>query len=236
MAPRTFINKIDNVTIYTSPKCSCRSVSDFAWAVSNNKAMRCDTRINIIVFRNPYRRLISGYLNKYVEHTKYIEAARKQRVDINLSTFEDFVQELSRSGLRYIDKVHFSSQIEKYKRISFDIVSNSENLEPLGNYINRLFFTTETMPFRVNKYGPKAGMESSPSQQVECLPEPAWKVEAATLLDRIRAKQTPPYEAFFNESLKGRARELYEKDFDFLQACLDRGVINQDFHALMTRI
>jgi hypothetical protein len=236
MAPRTFVNKIDSVTIYTSPKCSCRSVSDFAWAVSNAKAVRCDTTINIIVFRNPYRRLISGYLNKYVEHTKYIEAAKRQSAEIKLETFEDFVEELSRNGLRNIDKVHFSSQIEKYKRIPFDIVSNSENLEPLGNYINRLFFTSEAMPFRVNKYGPKAAGEAHPTSGEGTLTDQAWRLGADTLLEMIRSKRAPAYETFYNEPLKTLVRRLYEKDFDFLQACLDRGVINQDFHTLMTRI
>lgn len=236
MAPRTFVNKIDNVTIYTSPKCSCRSVSDFAWAVSNAKAMRCDTRINIIVFRNPFRRLISGYLNKYVEHTKYIEAAKRQCAEIKLDTFEDFVEELSGNGLKHIDKVHFSSQIEKYKRIPFDIVSDSENLEPLGNYINRIFFTAEAMPFRVNSYGPKTAKEAPPSPGEESPSEQPWRLEADTLLDRIRAKQTPGYEAFFNEQLKGQVRRFYEEDFGFLQACLDKGVIGPDFHTLMTRI
>jgi hypothetical protein len=205
MAPRTFVNKIDNVTIYTSPKCSCRSVSDFAWAVSNAKAMRCDTRINIIVFRNPFRRLI-------------------QRLPE------------PGNGLKHIDTIHFSSQIEKYKRIPFDIVSDSENLEPLGNYINRLFFTAETMPFRVNEYGPKTAKEAPPSPGEESPSEQPWRLEADTLLGRIRAKQTPAYEAFFNEQLKGQVRRFYEEDFDFLQACLDKGVIGPDVHTLMTRI
>lgn len=240
MAPRTFVNRIDHVTIYTSPKCSCRSVSDFAWAVSNARRIKCDTRINIIVFRNPYRRLISGYLNKYVEHTKYIEAARSQCAGIQLDTFEDFVDELSSHGLKHIDKVHFSPQIEKYKRIPFDIISNSENLQPLGDYINRLFFTDETMPFRVNQYGPKAARQAAASPGVApgdgSTAEAAWKLRSDALLAMIQAKRTPPYEAFYNEAIKDKARRLYEQDFSFLQTSLERGVINRDFHTLMTSI
>lgn len=236
MAPRTFINRIDNVTIYTSPKCSCRSVSDFAWAVSNAKAMRCDAKINIIVFRNPYRRLVSGFLNKYVEHSKYGEAARKKNLGINLATFESFVDELSRSGVKYIDKVHFSSQIAKYKRIPFDIVSNSENLEPMKSYINRLFYTNEAMPFRVNKYGPKGGKADDSSAERPYPTEQPWRLDSAALLAMIQSKQTPAYEGFFNERLKDITRELYEDDFNFLNSCRDRGIINRDFHTLMTSI
>jgi len=236
MAPRTFINKIDKVTIYTSPKCSCRSVSDFAWAVSNSKSMRCDTEINIIVFRNPYRRLISGFLNKYVEHTKYIEASRKLRPDIDLATFERFVAELSRTRVRYIDKVHFSPQISKYNRIAFDVISNSEDLEPLRNYINRLFYTEAAMPFRVNKYGPKGVRTEGLAFEPPSASEQPWRLDAATLLTLIQSKQTPTYGEFFNEQLKHTTRELYKDDFDFLNSCLERGIINQDFYAQMTSI
>jgi hypothetical protein len=236
MAPRTFINKIDKVTIYTSPKCSCRSVSDFAWAVSNSKSMRCDTEINIIVFRNPYRRLISGFLNKYVEHTKYIEASRKLRPDIDLATFERFVAELSRTRVRYIDKVHFSPQISKYSRIAFDVISNSEDLEPLRNYINRLFYTEAAMPFRVNKYGPKGVRTEGLAFEPPSASQQPWRLDAATLLTLIQSKQTPAYGEFLNEQLKHTTRELYKDDFDFLNSCLERGIINQDFYAQMTSI
>jgi hypothetical protein len=236
MAPRTFINKIGKVTIYTSPKCSCRSVSDFAWAVVNSKTIHSDRKINIIVFRNPYRRLISGFLNKYVEHSKYVEAARQKHPGINLATLEAFVDELSRSWLKYIDKVHFSSQISKYKRIPFDMIYNSEDLEPLKNYINTLFDTTEEMPFRVNRYGPKGARTdhfSSESQPPHAEP---WKLESKALLEMIQNKQTPAYGEFFNDQLKDITRELYKDDFDFLRSCRDRGIIDHEFHALMTTI
>jgi hypothetical protein len=198
--------------------------------------MSCDTEINIIVFRNPYRRLISGFLNKYVEHTKYVEAARKQRADINLAAFDSFVTELSRTGVRYIDKVHFSSQIAKYNRIAFDVISNSEDLEPLRNYINRLFYTDETMPFRVNKYGPKGVHTESLTPEPPSPAEPAWSLDATTLLTLIQSKQTPAYSEFFNQRLKDTTRELYKDDFDFLNSCLERGIINHDVHAQMTSI
>lgn len=236
MAPRTFINKIDKVTIYTSPKCSCRSVSDFAWAVCNSKTIRSEAKINIIVFRNPYRRLVSGFLNKYVEHSKYVEAARKKCPNINLATLEAFVDELSRSGLRYIDKVHFSSQIAKYRRIKFDIIYNSEDLEPLKDHINQLFKTTEEMPFRVNKYGPKGDPAADfPTEDQSPTVEP-WKLETQALLTMIQNKQTPAYARFFNDQVTSITKKLYKDDFDFLHSCRDRGIINHEFHEMMTSI
>lgn len=198
--------------------------------------MRCDTVINIIVFRNPYRRLISGFLNKYVEHNKYVDAARKQRPQIDLDAFESFVEELSRTGVQYIDKVHFSPQITKYNRITFDVVSNSEDLEPLRNYINRLFYTDQVMPFRVNKYGPKGVHAEDLAPEPPSTAEPPWRLDATTLLTLIQSKQTPAYGEFFNERLKVITRELYKDDFAFLNSCLERGIINHDFQAQMTSI
>ena len=107
MAPRTLVSKIDSLVICASPKASCRSVADFAWEVSQQQRLRLGTRMQLIVFRNPLRRLVSAYLNKYIEHTRYREASLALRPQAQLDTFADFVEELDRHGFRCIDKVHF---------------------------------------------------------------------------------------------------------------------------------
>ena len=76
MAPRALVSRIDALVICASPKASCRSVADFAWEVNQSQRLRVPMRLELIVFRNPLRRLISAYLNKYVEHTRYREIGR----------------------------------------------------------------------------------------------------------------------------------------------------------------
>ena len=93
LAPRALVSRIDGLTICASPKASCRSVADFAWEVANSKAIRVTVNANLIVFRNPYRRLISAFLNKYVEHHKYLEASLQRSPKARLDTFAAFVAE-----------------------------------------------------------------------------------------------------------------------------------------------
>ncbi len=232
MAPRAFINRIDSVRIFTSPKCSCRSVSDFAWEVDKTKTINFPVRINILVARNPYKRLVSGYLNKYVEHVKYLERAKSLNPRVDLSTFHAFVGELCRSRFRYIDRVHFSPQFAKYRFVAFDRVFNSENLEPLRLLVNTLFSTQVEMPYRVHpKFGPKnqASETTPPGHSVDQSDEP-WNLAANSMLALITEKRTPPYSQFYTDDLKDRVRRFYRSDFRFLEACLERGIIDQAFH------
>ncbi|MCP9849563.1 sulfotransferase family 2 domain-containing protein [Cyanobium sp. Morenito 9A2] len=224
------------MTIFTSPKCSCRSVSDFAWEVAKQTETRNKEKINIIVFRNPYNRLISGYLNKYVEHTKYVEAARRKNPRIELHTFENFLHELSANGLRLIDKLHFTPQISAYKRRTFDLIFNSENLLPLERYINSMFLTSVEMPFRVNKFGAK-NMDCPQSIETEAsYASEIWKLNSAQLLELIKSKTIPGYKFFYNSSLKSIAEQFYRDDFNFLHECLKQGLMDTSFHKLMTCI
>jgi hypothetical protein len=206
--------------------------------VANVKTFRFPVRINVIVFRNPYRRLVSGFLNKYVEHSKYLEASRRRRPDLDVDTFETFVDELHRHGLRAIDKLHFKPQIARYRHLRFHRLFNSEDLGPLTEFVNALFGTRVAMPFRVGKAGPK---ERRTEPEVAAAPiseAPAewWRVGSRELLGSIQAKQLPPYEAFYNDALRQEARRIYADDFRFLQRCRERGLIDEGFHAALTSI
>jgi hypothetical protein len=223
MAPRTFINEIDSVTVYTSPKCSCRSVSDFIWEVKQKKQRTVVRGINVIVFRNPYRRLVSGYLNKYVEHDKYMRTSLEINPTVKLDTFESFVDELYHNGLHAIDVLHFSPQIHKYAHIEFDHLFNSEKLEPLRVFINSMFATDEAMPVRVNQYGVK----NSGNLETE-IPFP--RLRTAELLDMIKSKTAMPYNGFYTDDLMRKVRKIYEEDFSFIGECHSKGVIDWSLH------
>ena len=61
--------KINNLNIYINPKCSNRSIRAIIDSIPidiKSKLFLDSKIINIIIFRNPYNRLVSGYLNKYV--------------------------------------------------------------------------------------------------------------------------------------------------------------------------
>lgn len=245
MAPRTLVSRLDTLTICASPKASCRSVADFAWEVAQVKTIRLGIRANVIVFRNPYRRLISAYLNKYVEHTKYREASLRLCPAARLNCFEAFVDELDRHGFRCVDKTHFKPQLSRYRGWRFDRLFNAEDLTPLTRFVNGLFGTEVVMPFRVAGNRPKQlrglAEDRAMAEGGAVVAEPAglplpWQADLAALQAMLRDSSRVDYGAFYNESLRLQARRIYRADFHFLDASLRKGRIDAASHAVLTSI
>jgi hypothetical protein len=236
VAPRTLVSRIDRVLICASPKASCRSVADFAWEVSQVKQVRSPIAAQLIVFRNPLRRLVSAYLNKYIEHSKYREASLQLYPQAQLDTFADFVEELEQHGFRCIDKNHFRPQINRYRWRRFDMIFNSEELGPLQDFVNQLFGTRIAMPFRVRAGHPGTVRDQRGSLPADASPlgTPLWLRPAAQLRALLEAGQAPGYGEFFNEELFRKARRVYAPDLRFLDRALNRGILGPDLHAQLT--
>lgn len=238
MAPRALVSRIDSLVICASPKASCRSVADFAWEVSQQQRLRLGTRMQLIVFRNPLRRLISAYLNKYIEHTRYREASLALRPRAQLDTFADFVEELDRHGFRCIDKVHFKPQRARYRWRSFERVFDADDLEPFRMFVNTLFGTHQEMPFRVATNRPAAARVTFAGEGNPTLEEqaPPWLLPRDTLRPQMEDGRAPSYASFYNPALEAAARRIYRVDFDFLKRSLDRGRMDATLFDSLTRI
>lgn len=232
MAPRTLVSRIDSMVICASPKASCRSVADFAWEVNQSKALRLRTGMRVIVFRNPLRRLISAYLNKYVEHTRYREASLALCPDARLDTFADFLAELDRHGFRCIDKVHFKPQRARYRWRSFDRIFDADDLEPFRQFVNAFFGTDEVMPFRVAANRPKAARDSPGAQRpLESDGESApWLLTREVLREKSEQQHLPAYAEFYTPELEATARRVYGMDYRFLDECFRRGRLDARLH------
>lgn len=238
MAPRALVSKIDSIVICASPKASCRSVADFAWAVSQHKRLRLRTRMQVIVFRNPFRRLISAYLNKYVEHSRYREASLALCPTAGLDTFAEFVDELDRHSFRCIDKVHFKPQLARYRWRSFERIFDADDLEPLRLFVNTLCGTDQEMPFRVAPNRPASARdtrvaEAQPNRGEETSP---WLLQWETLRQQIAEGIAPAYPSFYNPSLEASARRIYRVDFHFLERALARGRLDAPLYERLTSL
>jgi hypothetical protein len=238
MAPRTLVSKIDSLVICASPKASCRSVADFAWEVSQQQRLRLGTRMQLIVFRNPLRRLVSAYLNKYIEHTRYREASLALRPEAQLDTFADFVEELDRHGFRCIDKVHFKPQRARYRWRSFERVFDADDLEPFRMFVNTLFGTHQEMPFRVATNRPAAARDTLAAEEQRAPLEdaPPWLRSRDTLRPQMEDGRAPAYASFYNPALEAAARRIYRVDFDFLKRSLERGRMEASLFETLTRL
>jgi hypothetical protein len=102
--------------------------------------------------------------------------------------------------------------------------------------VNRLFGTDVKMPFRVNKYGPKHHRAKLGEEIDEAANHESWKLVSRELLDRIQARQTPAYSSFYNEAIRRKVRDIYTADFDYLLQCLNRGIIDPEFHSELASI
>lgn len=238
MAPRTLVSRIDSMVICASPKASCRSVADFAWEVNQSKALRLRTAMQVMVFRNPLRRLISAYLNKYVEHTRYREASLALCPDAQLDTFADFVAELDRHGFRCIDKVHFKPQRARYRWRSFDRIFDADDLEPLRQFVNAVFGTDDEMPFRVAANRPKAARDAPGTDRpLEGNGDHApWLLTRESLREKSERQLLPAYAEFYNPALEATARRIYGIDYRFLDQSLRRGCLDDRLHESLSRL
>lgn len=238
MAPRALVSRIDSLVICASLKASCRSVADFAWEVSQQQRLRLGTRMQLIVFRNPLRRLISAYLNKYIEHTRYREASLALRPQAQLDTFADFVEELDRHGFRCVDKVHFKPQRARYRWRSFERIFDADDLEPFRLFVNTLFGTHQEMPFRVATNRPAAARDTFAAEGQPTHGEdlPPWLLPRDTLRRQMDEGRAPTYASFYNPALEAAARRIYRVDFDFLKRSLERGRMDAALFDSLTRL
>jgi hypothetical protein len=147
-----------------------------------------------------------------------------------------FLGEFCSNGLKLIDRLYYTLQVSAYRRRTFVLVFNSEDLKLLQEYINSMFLTSVEAPLRVNKYGAKNLVEQQQRVTVNPLACDPWKLDSGCLLELIKNKETPVYADFYNPSLKAMAHEFYHDDFKFLNGCLERGLIDSSFHQLMTTI
>ena len=148
----------------------------------------------ILFIRNPYKRIVSGFLDKYVTGI--------YSLDINNLTFEKFVDELDSNKLKHIDCHHFTPQLsEAYQpSIRFDQIYDIENID--YDYIKKPFGKNIDVggyiktPYHVSFKGKSFGI---------------------TLKELRKMQSKPPYQSFFCKNIKEKVYAFYKKDFLFFE-------------------
>ena len=103
----------------------------------------------ILFIRNPYERLVSGYLNKYNEGSS-IFARAQWRPDKEL-TFKNFVEELTRNNFQTLNAHHFTPQLSEDWT---DKIKEHNNLTIFDiNNIQEYFFDKSIPPQLKEKTG-----------------------------------------------------------------------------------
>ena len=114
-----------------SPKCGCSHIKNIFLCLQNDLHMAPDIHNEhnmqsklppniegycvFIVLRDPYKRLVSGFVDKYKKDGQF---RHKWNKDISL-TFTHFVNELTKENWEAIDRFHFNPQTEGFDGSGF---------------------------------------------------------------------------------------------------------------------
>jgi hypothetical protein len=158
----------------------------------------------ILISRNPYERIVSGFLNKYDKNGEARPLWKYPTI-----TFSLFVDELVKNEYQMVDRHHFTPQTSE----AFDLnVLNSKSIHCYSiehidySYIESLY--NKKIPFDIlNK---KLGHERKiyPNN----LEAPVYDLSMETYIDfNVDTKY------FYNDDLKEKVYQFYKQDFLFFE-------------------
>ena len=218
-----FVNNEYKVIFGWSGKCGCSHVKKIYYFFCNNieKELHCDEEYeeelpenieeytSILFIRNPYKRVVSGFLDKYSKNGIYSD---KFLTKYDIIKFDIFVDELINGDWNIIDEHHFTPQTtEKFNKskiikskslILYDI--ESINYEYLENLFNK------KIPEQLLNF--KGGHERKVYNK-------DFEDDSVYNLDINKyIKYNVPINNFYNKELKDKIYKFYSNDFLFFEA------------------
>jgi hypothetical protein len=173
-----------------------------SWSkIKKRKRKAYQDYLKFIVIRDPYKRLISGYVNKYV-----IEKAYKVR---GWTNFEEFVEILeSDQNFRKINRHHFTPQTsENFKKAivnnwNWDYVLNVDTLKNDISKINNML-NVDINLIHHNK---------TPYRKTNNYTIPPYRMPSGLVLNYM-----PSYEHFYNRQIIAKVENIYKQDFEYFK-------------------
>ena len=222
------IDNKNKVIIGWSPKCGCTHIKmlfyflnkikvPVKYGISRDEAIHSldnyDKLPNdyynytiILIIRNPYRRIISGFIDKYGNiNSQYYNNWIKNYPNKKL-TFYNFVKELTCNNYKVIDKHHFSPQLSENWE---DKIMNHHNLRIFDianidyNFLEQIYFTQ--IPLPIKKYKGKSSKLSKININAKLFDLP---------VENIKTQYTGN---FYNQEIFDIVSDFYRKDLDYFK-------------------
>jgi hypothetical protein len=213
-------DNINKVIFGWSAKCGCSHIKKIFYYLTMNifednlhidysgiKLLSEEYKIFIFI-RNPYERIISGFIHKYNDNGSY-----RKLWDNNIPlTFNNFVNELITDNYKMVEEHHFTPQLsEKWD----DSLYNHKNLKiyDINNidyvYIEKLY--NKKIPEILINF--KGGHEN----KKELFDYPK-NIVIYNILQKDYIDKKPLTKNFYNEDIKNKILSFYKKDFEYFNS------------------
>lgn len=210
------INNEKKIVFGWSAKCGCSHVKKIWWYLNdinkkdvhictyNKLPININNYTTIIFSRNPYKRIVSGFLDKYND-----KGTARNKWKHPTITFSSFVNEVINENWEIIDKHHFTPQTSEAfkesiflsKKLTFYDIS-SINYE----YIEELF--NKKIPEEIIKWKGTHTREQAVDKKHN-----NTYVYNINMSEYFTSNVDTKY--FYNEEIKNKIFNFYKNDFEF---------------------
>jgi hypothetical protein len=167
----------------------------------------------IIVIRNPYERLVSGFVDKYKSDGQYVESwigPTSPVKDVAL-TFENFVSEIITHGFRVVNAHHFVPQM----------FTRSDRLSEVCRHKQLFVYDLKNIDYAKLEelFGtkiPESILNFRGGHEREKHPELTTSVH--NLKQEEYHMRSPLYSCFYNDAIIQQVQQYFKEDFDFFDA------------------
>ncbi len=218
---RCFVDNANMVNIFWSEKCGCtylKSLYNYyirgvdmsphtkEWAGNEEFQDPNGNRYkNILIVRNPYHRIISGFYDKYVDGNFSFT--------LNKPTFKEFVNILETKP-EIIDYDHFSPQFSRayYNELFFDVIYDIDSFDEkdfLNNFKLKSLEYNPTINISKSYYK----NDHTNEKRIKIYVKNAYDLSYTDLCYLKRTSQVPLYSCFYNDIVKKQVEKIYSVDF-----------------------
>jgi len=214
------INNDKKIIFGWSAKCACSHIKRIFWNLDNdnidnephikieelNKLPDNVNEYDIIIFvRNPYKRLVSGFLDKYKINGSFRNMWKNEKI-----TFSLFIDEIITENWEVIEQHHFTSQTSENFDENKILQSKSYKIFDIENidysYIEKLY----NKSINNNVLFIKQGHERKTYKNT-------INYNVSNLEIDEYFENNIDYKYFYNDKIKNKIYKFYENDFIFLE-------------------